>query len=118
MLTNKRLFIYLFIYLTEKHSHGLLIYLLTRSLPHLIVAAHRGLEGEEEDLQVALLHELGRLLHVPVGVELAQLLLYPAQRVGELAVRQCADHLGILGQQLRDLIAKRTRAPVTLQKIY
>jgi hypothetical protein len=30
------------------------------------VAAHGGLEGEEEDLQVALLHELGRLLHVPV----------------------------------------------------
>jgi hypothetical protein len=35
-------------------------------VPYLVVAAHGGLEGEEEDLQVALLHELGRLLHVPV----------------------------------------------------
>ena len=60
---------------------------------HLVVAAHFGLEGEEEDLEVALLHELGRLLHVPVGVELAQLLLDAAQRVGKLPVGQRTDHL-------------------------
>jgi len=60
---------------------------------HLVVAGHGGLEGEEEDLQVALLHELGRLLHVPVGVELAQLLLDAAQRVRKLPVRQRTNHL-------------------------
>ncbi len=43
---------------------------------HLVVAAHGGLEGEEEDLQVALLHELGRLLHVPVVEIIANLAVF------------------------------------------
>ena len=59
----------------------------------LVVSPHLGLEGEEQHLQVALLDELGRLLDVAVGVELAQLLLDTAQRVGELSVTQGLDRL-------------------------
>ena len=39
-------------------------------LAHLIVCPHLRLEGEEEDLEVPLLHELGGLLLVAVPVEL------------------------------------------------
>ncbi len=40
------------------------------------MAAHGGLEGEEENLQVALLHELGWLLHVPVVEIIANLAVF------------------------------------------
>ena len=57
----------------------------------LVVGPHLGLQREQEDLKVALLHELGRLLDVPVRVELGQLFLNATEAVGELAIAEVLD---------------------------
>ena len=62
--------------------------LLSWFVRHLALCAHLGLEGVEEHLKVALLHELWWFLSVLVSVEVAQLLLNFTERVDELFVAE------------------------------
>ena len=73
--------------------------LLGRAL-HLVLCAHLGLEGEEEHLKVALLHELWWFLSVIVSVEMAQLLLNFTEGVGELFVAESSGDGLDLGKPL------------------
>ena len=64
------------------------------------MCAHLGLEGEEEHLKVALLHELWWFLSIIVSVEMAQLLLNFTEGVGELFVAESSGDGLDLGEEI------------------